>query len=242
MNDEQLGVALKEAADRWRPPAFDAAAIAAESADRSRRARRRGIGSLAGAVVIAGAVTTAALIGPGSTTSPDARGSAGSPRTPAQVSPSRSLSYDGNAPAIPPPVRIRALRRTGERLDGEAVLVRVHAGVPATVRARLGFYRNRPAWMRNTAIVVARPGTATGAWPGGAGSYYRSSRVAISARVSVISPMHRILSVTTPADLPPGAYPVLTVVHAGRPAGQPGQHGPFEMTSKLGVIVITRRH
>jgi hypothetical protein len=232
MNDEQLGVALKEAADRWSTPAFDAAAIAAQSADRGRRARRRGLGSLLGVLVVAGAIALAVTgSGQHAPSSPGAQGS-----------PSRATHRStGNAPARPILVRIRPLQHTGVRIDRAAVLVRVPVGTPATVRARLNFEGNRPGRVRDTAIVVARPGTEPAAAPSGTGSYYLSTRVAISARVDATSPMQRVLRVTTPANLPPGVYPVLTVIHTVLVRGQPtsGLYGPFSETSELGVIVIT---
>lgn len=170
-----------------------------------------------------------------------ARGAKPAPKVrPGAASATRPHPINPNgAPAELPPVRVRALTTTGKRLHGVPVLAQSAYGSVTTIRARLSFVRLlHAARVGAAALVVARPGTQAAAGAGTSGaSYYRGTRVALGPRIAAIGPKRRALTVTTPAPLRAGTYPVLYVV-----TGASGQHASFEeafsMSGRLGVVVI----
>lgn len=223
MNPDDLGTALTEMAERWETPVFDPETLEQDSQARTRRHRYRLLAAAAVVVIAAsGAITTTILIrsGDSTTNAPDT----------------------SSRPAIPPPVRVTALDTTGKRIDGVAVMASVPTGHPATVHARLTFLGNRPAAVKDAALVVAKPGTSGGVGGADVDSYYTDHHLEIvrGGFVTATSPEQRILTVTTPGDLPPGQYPVFSVYQSVlMPGQQPGMEGPFTVSGQVGVIVIT---
>lgn len=205
MNTDELGRDLKEAAAKWETPTFDAAELRDWADMRRGQVHRRAIAASLAVLLVGGVAATAVWISPTRQGPPQAAHISG---TRAQPTPDQ-----GMAPGAPPPVVITALGGTKQRIGKQRVLVRTVTGIPVTVRARLYFLENRPGRVRDTAIVIVRPGTEPDAAPDATGAYYRTTRVAISSRVNATSPERRILTVTTPRDLPAGNYPVLTVVY-----------------------------
>jgi hypothetical protein len=221
MNPDTLGAALKEMAERWDTPTFEPETLAQHSQARTRRTRRR---VLAGAATVAIAATGAVAA--------------------VSLSGNQNNSSHSNSmrPAAPPPVRITAVDTTSERIDGAPVLARVSTGASLTVHAKLSFVGNRPAGVKDAALLVAKPGTLGGVSGSAVDSYFRDRglELARGSFVTATSPEQRMLSVQIPRDLPPGQYPVFSVFRSVlMPGEERGIYGPFDVSSQLGVIVIT---
>lgn len=237
MNSETLGPALKEMAERWDAPCFAPEVLAQQSQARTLRRRHRvlaaaGITAVLGTGAITGVVLTAS-------------GGAAPTASDGEHRPTRHTTVQNNSmrPAILPPVRVRAIGATGEHLHGVPVLAHLREGTAITVHAKLWFIASRPAKVQQAALIVARPGTTAGVGGGRAvDAYYKDAEVAKGRFVTATSPEHRTLAVTTPADLPPGQYPVLYVLGSAlTPGQQPGVYGPFDMSGQLGVVIVGRK-
>lgn len=243
MNTDQLSDSLKDAAAQWETPTFDASELRDVARARRARLHRRALALLLTVVLVGGASAATAWIHAstqgGSAATRTATHSAAAPTSDGRI---QSAGHLGLGPPDIPPVVIQALSATHQRVNGQRILARTPAGTPVSVRARLYFRAGPPGRVRDSAIVIAEPGTQPGA---GAGSkytsgYYRAVRIAISALVSASSSEQRFLTVTTPRKLDPGIYPVLTVIntvplHRQQVEGQT----PLQISSELGVIVVS---
>jgi hypothetical protein len=231
METDELGTVLKQAAAQWDTPTFEVAAIVGQSGARRRRRRRRLIGSCVAACAISGAIATA-VVGVGDTSRPT---SLVPPRT------ANPHCCAVMAPARVPDAHVSVLTRTGRVIDGRPVLARARTGRSITLRAVLSFGSSRPARVDAAALIVAKPGTTAGAGGGPSyDSFYNSTRIAEGQPVAATAPSRRFLSVTTPRDLQPGTYPVFSVMQTGLiPGEEQGIAGPFNVSSELGVIVVT---
>jgi hypothetical protein len=226
MNPDLLNTALKEMAERWETPTFDPEMLAQHGHVRTRRARHRLLATVA-VVVVAGSGVVAAV----ALTGPD-------------DSHNTATNNTSLRPAIPPPARVRAVDTTGERIDGTPVLARVPSGGSVTVHARLSFLGKQPAAVKDAGLLVGKPGTYGGVGGTDVDSYYRDRHLEIvrGTFVTATSPEQRILSVTTPDDLPPGQYPVFSVYKSVLLPGQErGIQGPYNVSGQVGVIVITSK-
>ena len=243
MNTDQLSDILKNVAAQWETPTFDTSELRNVARARSARLHHRALALSLTIVVVGGASAATAWIhvvtlgGPAATHT--ATHSAAAPTSDARIESGRNL---GLGPPAIPPVAIKALGATKHRVNGQRVLARTPAGTPVSVRARLYFRAGPPGRVRDTAIVIAKPGSQPGAGAGSkyTGGYYRAVRVAISALVSASSSEQRFLTVTTPRKLVPGIYPVLTVINTVPLQRQQAEgQTPVQISSELGVIVVS---
>lgn len=237
MNPDSVGPALKEMAERWDAPSFAPDVLAQRSQTRTLRRRHRVLAAVGVMAVLGtGAITGVVLTASGDVV----RTASGGGHRPARHT---TVQNSSMRPGMPPPIRVRVIGATGERLHGVPVLAHVRAGTAITVHAKLRFIGQRPARVRQAALIVARPGTTPGVGGGRAvDAYYKGAEVAKGRFVTATSPEHRILAVTTPADLPPGQYPVFYVLGSAlTPGQQPGVYGPFDVSGRLGVLIVSRK-
>lgn len=128
-------------------------------------------------------------------------------------------------PPRPPRVQVTPLGENDAQIERMPVLARSPQGISVSVHAVLSFLGPRPAAVENAVRRLGEPGTLP-----------RASDPGIAAT----SPEQRILSLTTPRDLPPGQYPVFYDFESIlMPEQQFGIEGPFHMYGQIGVIVIT---
>lgn len=226
MSHDSIDADLKRMAEQWDVPEFDSAAIALLGHTRRRRRRRLTFAGAAIALAVAGVATAVSM---GSTSSRNAPATG---------------SSDFARPAFPPQVRVRALDGANHPITRPYVnvIARAPRGVHVTVRAQLSFPTRQRIRVLQAALLVAKPGTQPGVGGGtAADAYLHSSEIVRSAFISATSPKPRTLTVTTPANLPPGKYPVLYVVKAHRlGAHEPGgDYSTYDESGGVGAIVIT---
>jgi hypothetical protein len=232
METDEIGSTLKALADQWSTPPLDAASLAAQSDARHGKSRRRRSWSLIAVTVLVSGLTVALLVHGGQ--------GAGHSRPLAHASPATaSRACCDLAPAHLPYLHITPLGEQGV-VAGQPVLARAHAGRPVTVYARLVFAgTGNSRHLAAAALLVARPGTTPGVGGDQYDSYYASTRLAEGQPVAATAHATRILTVTTPANLPPGTYPVFYVATTGLNRNQPPDiDGPFNMSGQVGVIVL----
>lgn len=224
MNPDTIATDLKHLAEQWDTPVLDPAAIAQASQTRTRRRRRFDVVAIA--LVVGSIATAAGLISTGSRNS----------------SPNGGRG-DYARPGFPPAVRVTALDRTNHPITRPYanVIARAQRGVPVTVRAQLSFSTSQRIRVLRAALLVAQPGTQPGVGGGPApDAYYGSAEIVRSPFISATSPNPRILTVTTPNNLPPGKYPVIFVIQARRLNAKPGlDRSTYTASGGLGAIVIS---
>lgn len=148
-------------------------------------------------------------------------------------------------PFVAPPVEIRPVTSTGERVGtGTPVLARAGTGTAVRVAAVLSFEPGRAAAVDRAALILTRPGTTAGVGGRDIDSQYREDRTEIARgpMFGAASPNRVTLTITAPRSLPPGTYPVMYAYRAvGAPVEDGGAYDPSVSSGQLGVIVVTKR-
>ena len=236
MNTDDIGIALKDMADRWDTPTFDAQLLA-DHGDRRTRRRRRQLTAAVGFICVSAIVVTGVVLSHSASHRPHQQAQPGSTTmtTPATTT-------LGLAPAVGPGVNVTALGATGPTHSAQTVLAHTSGLKPVTLRAQLSFRPNHRTRLDGAALVITTPGTSPGVGGPEPDSNYRGRIVAEGTPIAASAPRSRTLTVTSPKGMAPGRYPVMYVLRTELEPGQtPGLHGPFNISGQIGILIITRR-
>ena len=231
--DDAVTTALSDMADRWDTPTLDPGIIRTRA--HQQQHRRRGIWA---AAVCVSAVAVASFVVSVVPHRDNGQRMVRAASVAAAVSTPAALGPIAAAPAVLPGVEIRP-EGVSSPVAENTVLARSSRTTAVTLRANLTFH-GVPARVHSAALLILEPGSPIGVGPQ-LESIYRGHIVAHGTAIAANPPRPRILTVTSPAGLHPGRYPVVYVFDATflHPAATNSQDSTG-ISGQLGVLVITR--